>query len=82
MSGEDKVGKMMSRVELVGEVEDYEELLDNLRTSYTSEEVDFILKVLVKENNFEESAISPRNQKVTLNDESSILKEYGKMRIN
>lgn len=46
MSNEDKIGKMMSRVDLVAEAEEYEELIENLRNYYSQEEVDFILKRL------------------------------------
>lgn len=44
MSNEDKVGKMLSRVDLVAEVEEYEELIEGLKQYYTPEEVDFVMK--------------------------------------
>lgn len=44
MSNEDRIGKMLSRVDLVAEIEEYEELIENLKWYYSSEEVEFILK--------------------------------------
>jgi len=45
MSNEDRVGKMISRVDLVAEIEEYEELLENLKSYYSADEVEFILKL-------------------------------------
>lgn len=44
MSHEDRVGKMISRVDLVAEIEEYEELIDNLKYHYSPEDIDFIIK--------------------------------------
>jgi chromosome segregation ATPase len=44
MSSEDRIGKMLSRVDLVAEIEEYEELIENLKWHYSPEEVDFILR--------------------------------------
>lgn len=46
MSQEDQIGKMMSRVDLVAEIEEYEELIENLKAHYSSEEIEFIIKNL------------------------------------
>ena len=44
MSHEDRVGKMISRVDLVAEIEEYEELIENLKYHYNPEDIDFIIK--------------------------------------
>ena len=50
MSNEDKIGKMISRVDLVAEIEEYEELIENLKHHYSSEEIEFIIKHLRSES--------------------------------
>jgi len=50
MSNEDKVGKMISRVDLVAEIEEYEELIENIKNYYSVEEVNFIMKYIGSED--------------------------------
>lgn len=82
MSAEDKIGKMMSRVDLVGEVEEYEELLENLKSHYSAEEVNYVIKVISNENEINLGSTNPHILLNSQHDQTKVISDFSQMRIS